>query len=127
MLCLDPGNPKKPGLLLSAREKDKKGNVVIADPTSVKAALAAQFGRPIDIQIGCLPEGTYAANLIYGTGQAWTVPNEAGVCQPGEAPSGTGVCGTRPRLASQAVMLTIGPPTDPAYCKANPTPAACLP
>jgi hypothetical protein len=128
VLCLDPNDAAKPGILLSTHETDTKNNKLIADPDEVKAALSAQFGRPIEIQFGCLPEGDYAANLIYGTGQAWTVPNEAGVCQPGEASkNGGAVCGSRPRLASQAAVLTIGPPGDPAYCKAHPTPAACLP
>ena len=38
-------------------------------------------------------------------------------------------CGTRPRFASQDVVLTIGAPNDATYCNkpANATPPECLP
>ena len=129
VLCIDTSTPSAHGVLLSAHEKDSLDNEILTDPTSVAAALQAQFGRPIDIRYGCLPQGEYAANLVYGTGQAWTVPNEAGVCQSGEAESANGQrCGSRARLASQGITLTIGPPSDRAYCAAQgPTPPVCLP
>jgi hypothetical protein len=131
VLCIDSFDPKKPGLLVVSHATDASGADVIADPEVVKASLAAQFGRPIDITIGCLPEGRYALNLIYPTGQAWTVPNEAAVCAPSEPPSADGTkCGTRARLASQKARLTIGPPKDPMYCASAPgaaaIPKACL-
>ena len=48
------------------------------------------------------------------------------MCAPSEAPSGGGlVCGTRARLPSQAAVLTIGAPIDPAYCAKHAMPAAC--
>ena len=115
-------------VLVISHDDDRAGNVLIADEDELKAALAAQFGRPIDITYGCLPQGRYALNLVYPTGQAWTIPNDAGVCAALEKPSKDGSkCGKRARLASQSVVLTIGPPDDPDYCRDNPTPAACLP
>jgi hypothetical protein len=81
-------------------------------------------------------------NLVYGTGQAWSVPNEAGVCAASELPQSsdgtmcTGAVTTkgptpRPRLPSQDLFLTIGKPNNyiPNYCTTNnhQTPAACCP
>jgi hypothetical protein len=124
-LCLEVANPEKGGVLVLTHETDGMGNMLIADPGPVEAALSARFGRPITLRYGCLPEGRYAMNLVYGTGQAWTVPNEAGVCAPTEEPKSATQCGGRRRLGSQDVVLTIGPPADPAYCQANPAPAEC--
>jgi hypothetical protein len=127
VLCLDPADTSKPGTLVVTHEKDKQGNPIIADPMSVKAGLSAQFSRPIEIAYGCLPEGAYSLNLIYGTGQAWSSPNESGVCAASENPKSDTQCGKRARLSSQSVVFTVGPPDDPAYCAAHSVPAACLP
>ncbi|XXX73567.1 hypothetical protein WMF30_38585 [Sorangium sp. So ce134] len=128
-LCMRPTEPERGGVLVISHAKDKAGNDIIAeqDVPEVEAALSRQFGRPIEIVYGCLPEGRYALNLVYGTGQAWTVPNEAGVCAPSEAATSPGMCGVRPRLASQDMTLRIGPPDDPAYCAEHPAPALCAP
>jgi hypothetical protein len=126
VLCLDVADPSVPGILLVSRPDDYMGNLLIADPGPVLASLERQFSRPMELRVGCLPEGDYAMNLIYGTGQAWSVPNEAGVCAPSEK-EGQGTCGKRPRLSSQRSILTIGPPNDPSYCITRPTPTECLP
>ena len=126
VLCIDPLRPSEPGVLVNTHPTDAAGNVLIPDEAALEASLSAQFGRPIYLAIGCLPQGSYAINLVYDTGQAWSVPNEAGICGPGEALSGDGnACGTRPRLSSQSVVVQIGAPVDPAYCEANPTPSPC--
>jgi hypothetical protein len=131
VVCIDTSNPTANGVLLLTHPDDKAGNTLIADEEAeqgVKDSLFGLFERNFDIHYGCLPEGDYSMNLIYGTGQAWTVPNEAGVCAVTEEPKDDGqTCGTRPRLASQDVVLRIGPPGDSQYCKDHPTPPACLP
>jgi hypothetical protein len=128
VLCIDPlGN--EPGVLLVTHETDEAtpGNPLV--PPGVTDALSAQFGRPITAKYGCLPTGDYSMNLIYGTGQAWTLPNEAGICAADEPASPGGpdgmMCGTRAQLTSQTAVLTVGAPGTPSYCMANPTPAPC--
>ncbi len=139
VLCLDPADvsPTARAKLVITHLTDCGGNAVLTSPSSTMASLAAQFNRPVDIVEACLPQGRYSMNLVYDSGQAWTVPNEAGVCQALEPESKDGtMCvasGTpgamRTRLQSQDVVLTIGPPSDPSYC-ADPmhqTPAECCP
>lgn len=133
-LCMRPTEPERGGVLVISHKTDREGNDILPEPDpenadawdvrDVEEALTQQFGRTIKVVYGCLPEGRYALNLIYGTGQAWTVPNEAGVCAPSELAS-TSECGARPRLASQDMVLRIGPPDDPAYCAEHPTPDLC--
>lgn len=128
VLCIDPLEPTEPGVLVNTHPTDAAGNPLVADEAALEASLSAQFGRPITLAIGCLPQGRFAINLVYDTGQAWTVPNEAGICSPGEPLSDDGNrCGNRPKLASQSVAVQIGAPVDPAYCEANPTPSTCDP
>jgi hypothetical protein len=131
VVCIDTNDPAKKGVLLLTHPDDKAGNQLIADEeaeASVKASLFTLFKRDFDVLYGCLPQGDYSMNLVYGTGQAWTVPNEAGVCALSEEAKDNGqTCGSRPRLASQDVLLRVGAPSDGQYCKDHPTPAACLP
>jgi hypothetical protein len=129
-VCIDPIDTAKPGVLVVSHETDKLGTKILANEQGVRDSLARQFGRPFEIVYGCLPEGQYAMNLVYPTGQAWTLPNEGGVCAALEPQTSDGAkcrsaTSERARLASQDALLTIGPPGDPAYCAANPTPAQC--
>lgn len=125
-LCLDPAKPERGGVLVVSRPTDSVGNPIISEARKplIAKALSEQFGREVTIEYGCLPQGRYAMNLVYESGQAWTVPNEAGVCAPSEKSSDTD-CGARKRLPSQDVVLTIGPPGDPKYCDEHPTPSLC--
>lgn len=130
-ICIDPSDISKPGTLVLSRKNAKSGDPILADEDVVKQGLQRQFGRPFNVAYGCLPEGTYAMNLVYPTGQAWTLPNEAGVCADGEPQSSDGktcvaATNSRQRLASQDALVTVIP-GDKTYCKANPTPKACLP
>lgn len=130
-ICVNPQDPAERGVLVVSHETDAAGTKLIADEGLVKLGLQVQFGRPFDIVYGCLPEGTYAMNLVYPTGQAWTLPNEGGVCAASEPMSADGkLCVTsknsRARLASQDAWLTVTGPKDKAYCAAHPTPKTCL-
>lgn len=129
VVCIDTNDFSKPGVLLATHAEAKDGSKIIQDEAAVAASLTALFKRPFSVKYGCLPQGEYSMNLVYGSGQAWTVPNEAGVCAASEKEDNNGqTCGSRARLGSQDVTLTIGPPSDPAYCKgATATPAECLP
>jgi hypothetical protein len=134
VLCLDPNDASKHAKLVLSHLQDCLGNDILSDKASTVAALQKQFGRTVDVVEACIPEGRYAINLVYGTGQAWTVPNEAGVCSPLEPLKGD-MCveGTDPMaphralLKSQDVVLTIGPPDHPDYCATHATPPECLP
>lgn len=133
-LCIDPVDTSKKGVLVLSRKTAASGDPILADEDAVKQGLLRQFGRQFDIVYGCLPQGNYAMNLVYPTGQAWTLPNEAGVCAGPERDEVVTADGKecqaatnkRPRLASQDAWVVVGPPKDAAYCKANPTPKACL-
>ncbi|MRG98353.1 hypothetical protein [Polyangium spumosum] len=129
-ICIDPVDTSKKGVFVLSRKTAADGTPIVADEEILKLGLAARFGRPFDVVYGCLPEGQYSMNLVYPTGQAWSLPNEAGVCasaepQSSDGKSCQGVPNPRPRLVSQDAMLTVGPPKDAAYCQANPTPATC--
>lgn len=134
-LCLDPADASKPAVLVITHDTDKAMNKIIADEAALAATVGKQFNRKVSVTYGCLPEGRYGINLIYGTGQAWSVPNEAGICAPSEPQTADGkscaetsVAGNphRARLTSQTGVLTITAPTDPAYCAAHKTPAICF-
>jgi hypothetical protein len=139
VLCLDPGDfsPAARAKLVLTHQMDCAGaNPVLMDAGATTMALQQQFGRPVDLVEGCLPQGRYMMNLIYGTGQAWFVPNETGVCAAAEPESADGkTCvGTTPkgltaraRLASQDVVLTVGAPDDSSYCVSHQTPPECCP
>jgi hypothetical protein len=139
VLCLDPSDfsPAARAKLVLTHLKDCQGmNNVLMDAGATTMALQQQFGRPVDLVEGCLPQGRYMMNLIYGTGQAWFVPNEIGVCAASEPESadGTTCVGTTPkgltaraRLASQDRWLTVGAPDDASYCMSHQTPPECCP
>jgi len=137
VLCLDPTDQSKVAKLVVTHDTDcvpppGATHKVLTDEAGTRNALKKQFGHEVEVVYACLPEGRYAMNLIYGTGQAWTVPNEAGVCTAGELSMDVNkTCGSnlyvRPVLPSQDVVLTIGKPVHPEYCVAHPVPAECLP
>jgi hypothetical protein len=92
---------------------------VVSDVEATRKDIAEQLSRSIDgveFVYGCLPPGKFALNVIYpSTGQAWSIPNESGICMPGEA-AGDMTCGDRNRLESQFRTVDIAPASDPAYC-----------
>jgi hypothetical protein len=149
----DPANP------------DKRGTLVTPYLTGPSADVPSHLARPIlpadllsrdvkdreplagivrSIVQGCLPRGRYAMNLIYPSGQAWTVPNEAGACSGSEGPTAyasdpvASTCAAKPRpiLYSQGnrAVVEVVAARDPTNCqpdgppdKVPPVPLVCLP
>ena len=84
------------------------------------------------IGAACLPLGRYAIAMVYPDGQAWTVPNEAGVCSGSEgATDYAGLTCTlqpRPVVYSQGAraVVEVVAASDPAYCGVHPVPTDCV-
>jgi len=121
-VCIeDPADPSSRTVIVTPYEMDQVGNPAISNVPGTKADIADQLSRSqdsVEIVYGCLPPGRFAINAIYPeTGQAWTLPNESGLCMPGEKP-GDGSCGKRVKLASQFRTFEVGPAVDPASCQA---------
>ncbi|MEO6577087.1 MAG: hypothetical protein ABIP89_24785, partial [Polyangiaceae bacterium] len=143
VICFDPRHADAGGVLVTPHLTGPS-----ADPAELgekdlfdaAAVLKAEGKLVRKVALGCLPAGRYAINLVYPTGQAWTVPNEAGSCASGEGygdnlPDFPGIlaCTKKPRpvLFSQGTrgVLEIVPPSTPegqAYCATHPVPQDCL-
>ena len=122
VVCFDPSDPRNDVLLVTPDLNALDGEVVVT-PDDAIAGLARIFGgrsgalRVVD---GCLPKGAYQANLVYPSGQAWSVPNEGGACIGLETPSG-GRCVQRggpgrALLGSQETVLKVGAEREAGYC-----------
>jgi hypothetical protein len=141
------GQAVPPGKLVTPRLQGTTADVDCSSGTCVGAGTPNQPLAPAtllqdpalaalvtgDIEPGCLPTGRFAIHVLYPNGQAWTVPNEAGVCAASEGPTdyAARTCVTEPRpvLYSQGTraVVEIVPAQDPAFCAAFPVPADCLP
>lgn len=128
-ICIpDASDPNGPTVVVTPWEKDENQEPVIALPDQTAADLALQLRRNkagVKIINLCLPPADLALNVIYApTGQAWTIPNESGVCMPGEVEDGPTSCVqrtpsevlTRSRLASQLAVLRFGRVQNDGYC-----------
>ena len=144
-VCVDPTHPDLGATLVApffkgtSADPNTMGQQDLFDPAAVVAALTPIFGTINPPVQGCLPPGRYAPNLIYPTGQAWTVPNESGSCAAGEgalqfsqgAPTGALCAGdaasSRPVLFSQGprAVLEITKTPGSATCAQFPVPTAC--
>jgi len=127
-VCLaDASNPSSATVIVTPFLKDMtSAQKDIIDQEATINDIAVQLRRDAaqtTIAEHCLPPGYYAINVIYpSTGQAWTLPNESGVCMPGEQYSlvnGLPVCGVRAKLSSQFLYVRFGDAKDPAYCNAK--------
>lgn len=145
-VCVDPTRPDLGATLVapffSGTSADPKtsGDQPLFDPNAVITALQPIFGTINAPVQGCLPPGRYAPNLVYPTGQAWTVPNESGSCAASEGslafsssdPSGAACVGAgaatpRPVLFSQGPrgVLEVTRSVGSATCQQFPVPKAC--
>ncbi|MGH7330687.1 MAG: hypothetical protein ACREJX_20240, partial [Polyangiaceae bacterium] len=150
VICFDPRHIDQGGVLVTPHLTGPS-----ADPTEVvppdgkplfdaNAILAAEAKLIRKVDVGCLPTGRYEINLVYSTGQAWTVPNEAGSCSadegaPGPAPTGGTApppdglqgCSHQPRAVmpsqgTRAVLEIVPPPPGDSYCDTHPVPQECV-
>ncbi|MEO7112418.1 MAG: hypothetical protein ABI183_18375 [Polyangiaceae bacterium] len=150
VICFNPAHIDQGGVLVTPHltgpssdpnEVVPAGGKPLFDPNAI---LAAESKLVRKIEVGCLPPGRYQINLVYPSGQAWTVPDEAGSCAadegiPGTAPTGANVppadglqaCQrkTRAVLPSQgtrAVLEIVPPPPGDDYCVTHPVPQECV-
>lgn len=123
VICLDPLDVNKMVYVVTPSFTALNGDVLV-EPKDLEPKIIKQLGNRPNVKVvtGCLPKGTYQTNLVYPTGQAWTMPNEAGNCSGLEVISGsncTQAGQSRPTLASQSTIVTIDGTRDD-FCKTLP-------
>ncbi len=134
----DARNPDKRGTIVTphlfAQTADipaQTGTAPIVPPAALSSPQLASLVNGIPTQ-ACLPVGRYAINVVYPDGQAWTVPNESGVCLGAEGSTNytklTCTMEPRPVLHSQGqrAVVEVTAAANPANCAAR-LPPACLP
>jgi hypothetical protein len=141
VICFDPRAIDRGGVLVTPYFTGTSPDP--SDPADkplldAKALVAAQKKLLREVRRGCLPTGKYGINVVYPSGQAWTVPNEMGACAPAEGDwdktTNPSSCASKPRsvFASQglrAVLQIVEPTTDEgkALCASGaPVPPECL-
>jgi hypothetical protein len=141
VLCFDTlfdtSNPDKRGTIVTphlfeptADLPQPQGTQSIVPEAALKSPQLAALVNGTPVQ-ACLPTGRYAINVVYPDGQAWTVPNESGVCASAEGATNyaklTCTIEPRPVLRSQGqrAVVEITRTTTPANCAA-PLPPACV-
>jgi hypothetical protein len=120
VICLDPADVSHTVYVVTPRLNAIDGEAIVL-PDVTAAEVRRQLGNRPSVKVieGCLPLGKYQGTLVYGTGQAWTMPNEAGLCVHGERLEG-GRClqgdASRLPLPSQAGSLEIGQEREAGFC-----------
>ncbi|MFI5298970.1 MAG: hypothetical protein ACHREM_12810 [Polyangiales bacterium] len=79
-LCIDPLKSPRGVITAPTHEDPSKGVITSRNIVDVPRTLAAQATLAYDLQFGCVPPGYYEINVVYATGQAWTMPNLMGGC-----------------------------------------------
>jgi hypothetical protein len=138
VICLDPLDVSHTVYVVTPRLNAIDGEPIVLPDVTAEEVRKQLGNRPsVKVIEGCLPTGKYQGSLVYGTGQAWTIPNEAGRCVQGESSEG-GRCvqgnASRLPLASQAGVLEIGAEREAGFCKqafpgpeyVNGVPRVCL-
>jgi hypothetical protein len=134
----DPSNPDKRGTLVTPHLLAQTADLPpapnpqpIVPPSLLMNPTISSLVKGLPVQ-ACLPTGRYAINVVYPDGQAWTVPNESGVCQGAEGSTNYSklTCTVQPRpvMRSQGerAVVEVTKATDPTHCT-TPLPPACLP
>jgi hypothetical protein len=124
VICLNPLDPDATVYVVTPSVTALNGEVII-DREDIIPKVRKQLGNRPNIEVleGCLPLGQFQTNLVYGTGQAWTMPNEAGTCIPPfepETSAGSGLCRagsfSRRVLPSQQGTIAIGAEREVGFC-----------
>jgi hypothetical protein len=135
VLCFDPRRVDVGGLLVTPHFTGQSADATESGDKPLFDAAAIGRRREIrEVRRGCLPKGRYAISVVYPTGQAWTVPNEMGICGRTEGSVFLGdqaACSAKPRpvLLSQgarAVVEIVSPQGDDGTCDEHPVPRECL-
>jgi hypothetical protein len=122
VICFDPRAIDRGGVLVTpyftgtSPDPADPANKPLIDPVALKQAEGKLLR---EVKLGCLPTGKYGVNVVYPSGQAWTVPNEMGACAASEGDwdktTNPSACSGKPRpvMASQGIraVLQITPPT----------------
>jgi hypothetical protein len=131
----DATNPDKRGTLVTPHLLAQTADLPPEQPTESSIVPTSALSSPqVKAQVkgiptpACLPTGRYAINIVYPDGQAWTVPNESGVCSSAEGSTNYKklTCSVTPRpvLRSQGQRAVVEITPTPGCAK---LPAACLP
>lgn len=79
-LCVRPQAGDFRGTLVVPYGLDPNPKNFESELVSIPRILEVQAARVKAVEFGCMPPGYYSINVIYPTGQAWSVPNQTGYC-----------------------------------------------
>jgi len=82
-LCIYPQVDAR-GILVTPVAKDPNPDNLGATLVERAKLFALKGGRVKDVRHGCLPPGHYSVNVVYPSGQSWSLPNLSGYCAPDE-------------------------------------------
>lgn len=134
-ICFDPRRVDLGGVLVTPHLTGPSADAAEpGDRPLFDAEAAAEQPLVREVRRGCLPMGRYAISLVYPTGQAWTVPNEAGGCSAEEGATlvgdRVGTCAGKRRtvLLSQGAraVVEVIAAKDPSVCEESPVPPECV-
>ncbi len=142
-LCVDPTQGLQ-GVLTAPYFRDINPALPRDDTakTPVNPDLVLKYQTQVkSVTLGCLPPGWYSVNVVYPTGQAWSLPNQMGYCTYGPGGKLVETCKTissvspdqaskgfnsanpgRPLLVSQQIFRDEGGKKVPQIVQITPSP-----